>query len=229
MTLARRSDHGKTNLKRAALFWVAHNVGVPVAYFAIKTCFKLSKVERITPEHGQMKPCVIAIWHGDLVVGAMELEKLLPQVDVLASRSRDGSLVARFVHLNKARTIRGGSSKGAAGALLGMRRSLLRGRKVIIPIDGPRGPFAQVKPGVIAVASQTGAPIIPGAVVCDKAWHFRSWDKAFVCKPFSRIRMIYGEPVYVPPDADREQIELSRMQLEESLHALHVKHSFPGR
>lgn len=180
------------------------------------------KRERVHGERAKLKPAIFAIWHGDLVVGAFELPWILPQVDVLTSRSRDGSLVTRFVHMFRgARTIRGGSSKGGTGALLSMGRSLKRGRAVVIPVDGPRGPFGVVKPGVIAVASQTGAPIIAGAVMTDRAWRFRSWDRAFVSKPGARVRFIYGDPLTVPPDADRAVIEEYRLKLEQQLYELH--------
>jgi lysophospholipid acyltransferase (LPLAT)-like uncharacterized protein len=221
-----RLRHGKASVQRNLKQWIAQNVIVPLAYAFIKFSLRTWKLFRTNPQAGQMRPCILAILHGDLIVGAMELKELLPEVDVLASRSRDGSLVARFVHLNHARTIRGGSSKGATGALLQMRRSLLRGRKVVIPVDGPRGPYGVVKPGVIAVASQTNAPIIAGAVIASKAWRFRSWDRAFIAKPVAKVAFIYGEPLYVPAEATREQIEEYRLRLENQLAEMHTQNPF---
>lgn len=212
----------RTPLKRRIGHWLSHNVFVPVGFYVIRAISRTWRKEQVNVERAKLKPAIFAIYHGDLVVGAFELPEILPQVDVLASRSRDGSLVARFVHMFRgARTIRGSSSRGGTGALLSMGKSLRRGRAVVIPIDGPRGPFGVVKPGVIAVASQTGAPIIAGAVLTDSAWRFRSWDRAFVCKPKARVRFIYGEPLFVPPDADRPTIEEYRLKLEQRLHEIH--------
>jgi lysophospholipid acyltransferase (LPLAT)-like uncharacterized protein len=203
--------------------WLAHGVGVPAAYHVINAIKKTWKIERIHEERAKLKPSIFAIYHGDLLVGAYELPRLLPEVDVLTSRSRDGSLVARFVHMFKgARTIRGGSSKGGTGALLQMRRAVLRGRAVVIPVDGPRGPEGVVKPGVIAVASQSGAPIVPGAVLCERAWRFPSWDRMMVCKPFARVRIVYGEPFHVPPDLERAELEAKRAELEEIMRRMHA-------
>lgn len=213
----------RTPLKRLIEHWLAHKVGVPLAYWVLNLIRRSWKQERVNEERAALKPAVFAIWHGDLVVGAFELPRIMPAVDVLTSRSRDGALVTRFVHMFKgARTIRGGSSKGGTGALLSMTRSLKRGRAVVIPVDGPRGPYAGVKPGVILAASQSGAPIIPGAVLTDKAWRFRSWDRMFVCKPGARVRFIYGEPFYVGADLSREQIEEARRELERRLMELHT-------
>jgi lysophospholipid acyltransferase (LPLAT)-like uncharacterized protein len=202
--------------------WLAHSIGVPLAYHFIKALKRTWKIERVNQEVGSMKPAIFAIYHGDLAVGAYELPRILPGVDVLTSRSRDGTLVARFVHMFKgARTIRGGSSQGGTGALLQMRRSLLRNRAVVIPIDGPRGPEGVVKPGVIAVASQTGAPIIPGAVLADKAWRMRSWDRMMFCKPGARIKLVYGDPFYVDRDIDRPALEAKRLELEQIMRKMH--------
>lgn len=227
------SDRKKKNRKRLISRdteqWLAHRLGIPLAYRGIRLLTKTWKSERIGLENGRMKPSILAIYHGDLIVGAYELPLLMPEVDVLTSRSRDGTLVAHFVHQFKgARTIRGGSSQGGTGALLQMRRSVARGRSVVIPIDGPRGPEGVVKPGVIAIASQTGAPIIPGAALCDKCWRFSSWDRMMICKPGAKVTLWYGKPFYVPPHADREQIEKSRQQLQEILRRMHDPSVVPG-
>jgi len=219
---------GRLVAKRKRLFsrdaeqWLANKVAVPLAYNLVRLLRKTWKLDRRNPERAQLKPAIFAIYHGDLAVGAYELPHILPDVDVLTSRSRDGQLVTRFVHMFRGpRTIRGGSSKGATSALLQMRRSLLAGRAVVIPIDGPRGPEGVVKPGVIAVAGQTGAPIIPGAVYANREWRARSWDRMMICKPFARVTVVYGEPFYVPRDASREQIEESRLQLEQIMREMH--------
>lgn len=202
--------------------WLAHRIGVPAAYYLVRALKATWRIERVHSERALTKPCIFAIYHGDLIVGAYELPSILPDVDVLTSRSRDGTLVARFVHMFRgARTIRGGSSKGGTGALLQMRRSVLKGRAVVIPIDGPRGPAGVVKPGVIAIASQSGVPIIPGAVLTSSAWRFPSWDKMMVCKPFARIKLVYGEPFLVKPDLERPELEEKRAELEAIMKSMH--------
>jgi lysophospholipid acyltransferase (LPLAT)-like uncharacterized protein len=221
MERARKSR--KRLITRNTEQWLAHSIGVPLAYHVIKWIHKTWKIERVQAEVSGTKPAIFAIYHGDLIVGAYELPRLLPQVDVLTSRSRDGTLVARFVHMFRgARTIRGSSSKGGTGALLQMRRSVLKGRAVIIPIDGPRGPEGVVKPGVIAIASQSGVPIIPGAVLCDKAWRFKSWDRMMIAKPFARVKLVYGDPFHVPPELDRPQTEEKRAELEAIMRQMHA-------
>jgi lysophospholipid acyltransferase (LPLAT)-like uncharacterized protein len=213
----------KRLISREGEQWLAHKIGVPFVYHLIKAVKSTWRIDRVNAERSSIKPAIFAIYHGDLAVGAYELPRIMPNVDVLTSRSRDGTLVARFVHMFRgARTIRGGSSQGGTGALLQMRRSLLNGRAVVIPIDGPRGPEGVVKPGVIAVASQTGAPIIPGAVLTTKAWRMRSWDRMMFCKPWARVTLVYGKPYYVPADIDRSEIEAKRQELENIMREMHA-------
>lgn len=206
---------------RRLKYWFLLRAGVPVAYALIHALHRTWRIKRTGEQNAQRKPAIYAIWHGDLILGATELAWLPKGMDVLASRSRDGNLVAHYTHMSGGRTIRGSSSSGAAHALLSMRRTLLRGRSVVIPIDGPRGPAEVVKPGVIAVSSQTGVPIVPGAVLCNNVWRFTSWDRAFVGKPFAEVTFVYGEPIYVEPNASREQIEAARQLLEQRLKELH--------
>jgi lysophospholipid acyltransferase (LPLAT)-like uncharacterized protein len=46
---------------------------------------------------------------------------------------------------------------------------------------------------------------------------YRSWDEFLVPAPFARAVLCFGEPIWVPPDADREAVEAGRKLLEERL------------
>jgi lysophospholipid acyltransferase (LPLAT)-like uncharacterized protein len=217
-----RPKRQKRWISRAFNQWLARTAGVPLAYYLIRLLKLTWEIERVHVERARLKPCIFAIFHADLLVAAYELPLALPNVDVLASRSRDGTLVAHFVHMFRGvRTFRGGSSKGATGALLLLRRSVLKGRAAVIAVDGPRGPAGIVKPGVIALASQSGVPIIPGAIMCDKAWRMKSWDRMMLCKPGARVKVIYGEPFYVARDLERLEFEARRLDLERVLKEMH--------
>jgi len=201
--------------------WLAYNVAVPAIWAVLRLLARTWKINRIHPERELLRPAIYAIYHGDLLVGAQELPRFGKKLEVLTSRSRDGSLVTRYVHLFKRATIRGGSSKGAASALRQMARRLIQGYAVIIPVDGPRGPEGDPKIGVIAIASQTGAPIIPCAVRSQKVWRFRSWDRMMLLKPFASADFHWGEPIQIPPGADREALEAERLKLKAILAQMH--------
>lgn len=202
--------------------WLSYNIGVPFFWAILRGLARTWKTNRINEERAHDRPAIYAIYHGDLVVGAQELPNFGKNLEVLASRSRDGWIVARYVHMFKRRTIRGGSSKGAESALRQMARRLKQGYGVIIPVDGPRGPEGEPKIGVIAIAAQTGAPIIPCAVRSQSVWRFnKSWDRMMVAKPFAKVDMHWGEPMVVPENLSREEMQEYRMRLQEILAEMH--------
>ncbi|MFW6304138.1 MAG: hypothetical protein ACOC2L_05910 [Candidatus Sumerlaeota bacterium] len=41
-----------------------------------------------------------------------------------------------------------------------------------------------------------------------------------IAKPFAKIEAVYGKPIYVPKDADKETLHKLRMQLEEQMVAM---------
>ncbi len=49
---------------------------------------------------------------------------------------------------------------------------------------------------------------------------FGSWDRFEVPLPFSRACYAWGEPIWVPADADRVQLEAKRVEVEAALNKL---------
>ena len=76
--------------------------------------------------------------------------------------------------------------------------------------DGPRGPRYQVQPGLVLVAKRTGAPILPMTFGAQWKRVLTSWDAFLLPLPFSRIVVVYGEPIYVPADASAADLEAKR-------------------
>jgi lysophospholipid acyltransferase (LPLAT)-like uncharacterized protein len=94
-----------------------------------------------------------------------------------------------------------------------------QGRSLTITPDGPRGPREVVKPGLVRLASLTGLPVLPVASASRRPWVLRSWDGFRVPRPFARVWISYGEPVYVPAGLDEAGVESWRQLLEEALTA----------
>ncbi len=158
-------------------------------------------------------PVIYAVWHGRvLMLPAIYGEKRA--LCVMASRSRDGELVARFVMRFGFRTVRGSTTQGGSEALRALARLLRRGHEVVVVPDGPLGPRGVVQRGVIALARLTGAPIIPLAFGAHPGWRLRSWDEFLIPKPFARAAVCFGPPLAVKRDADRARQEALRKELE---------------
>jgi hypothetical protein len=164
------------------------------------------------------RPVIYVVWHGRLL--------LLPYLyghrgcRVLASRSRDGELVARWARRFGLEPVRGSSSRGGSDALRALARALRAGGEVVVVPDGPRGPREVLKPGVIALARLTGAPIVPMAVGASREWRVRSWDEFRIPRPFARCVMRFGEPIHVSRAADRTGEEAARKEVEAALRDL---------
>jgi len=170
----------------------------------------------VAPLWAARAPVIYAVWHGRLL--------LLPYLyghrgsRVLASRSRDGELVARWIRRFGLEPVRGSSTRGGGEALRLLTRALRSGHEVVVVPDGPKGPREVLKPGVIALARLTGAPIVPMALGASREWRLRSWDEFRIPKPFARCVMRFGEPIYVARHRAGE--EAARKDVEAALRGL---------
>jgi len=141
----------------------------------------------------------------------------------MTSRSFDGEYIARIIQKLGFTAVRGSSSRGAVGALFGMRQQLEQGHPVVFTIDGPRGPLYVAKPGPVLLAKKTGAPIGCFYVAVEKAWILNSWDRMMVPKPFSRAFIYASSPIYVPAAATDEQMTALHQQMQETLERCRMK------
>ena len=139
------------------------------------------------------------------------------QVAVMISRSFDGEYIARILARLGYRPVRGSSSRGAVGALMGMRRELEDGHPAVFTIDGPRGPRYVAKPGPVMLAKKTGQPISCFYIAVKRAWILNSWDQMIIPKPFSRAAVYASAPIRVPADATDEQMAAFHQQMQETL------------
>lgn len=138
------------------------------------------------------EPFIVAHWHGDELVLFSQLGYL--RIATIASTSKDGEMMNTMIHLTGGTTTRGSSTRGGASALKGLIRLVKSGWNSSFAVDGPKGPIYEVKPGVFELSRLVGAPIFSGGVACDKAWLAeRSWNKAFLPKPFSKVHISWAE------------------------------------
>ena len=140
----------------------------------------------------------------------------------MISRSTDGDLVALSGGRVGINSVRGSSKRGGATAALELIDKVKNGYSAALAIDGPRGPVGVVKPGVVQIAKNGGAPIIP------MAWKTKSkcilklptWDKLLIPLLFVKAVALYGEPIDVPSDATEEQMEEIRLKVENEIKRL---------
>ncbi len=159
---------------------------------------------------------IYALWHGRLMYLPFHYrwqEKLYS----LVSPSTDGEIIARTLRLFGVRTVRGSSYKSGSTAFRNLIRVVKDKGRVFITVDGSRGPVFRVQKGILHLAKISGLPVLPVTYGAEKAYVFKSWDRFIIPHPFTRLVVIYGEPVYVTRDASEEEIEAKRVELEKRL------------
>lgn len=159
---------------------------------------------------------VIATWHQRLFAFLRPIRKT--QGCIMVSLSPDGELMTRTLHLLGHYTVRGSSSKRAGGALKELIEVTRAGRSGMLMADGPKGPPFKAKAGALAVARDSGVGwVIPCAAASHPKVVLRSWDRFQIPWPFAKVVYAFGDPVPVPLDADREQLEECRLRFEAAL------------
>lgn len=171
--------------------------------------------------YGVAPPSIWCFWHRCVIPAAYRFHG--KKIAVMTSQSYDGEYIARIIHKLGFSAVRGSSSRGGAGALLGMRRELELGNPVAFTIDGPRGPRYVAKPGPVVLAKKTGLSIGCFYVALERAWVLRSWDRMMIPKPFSRAAFYASGPMFVPSDASDEQMKTLHQQMQDTLERCRLK------
>lgn len=169
------------------------------------------------------QPVILAAWHNRNVLSPFSFLSQRPRgrhLAPIASASKDGGLAAWAMWGLGLPCVRGSSSRGGAGALKKMIRLIREGKDLAFTPDGPRGPLHHVHEGVLLAAKMTGAPIVPLTFDAQRKRELNSWDRLIVPKLFSRLNFIYGEPVWVPRNANEQQLKDLGETLQERLIAM---------
>ena len=160
---------------------------------------------------------VFSFWHEFISI-------ILPRwghtpLSILTSQHRDGEWVSQTALALGLRIVRGSSTRGGASAIRQLKRSCQENSLVLTP-DGPRGPRRKMAIGPVFMASRLGMPFVPLGIGIDDAWRLNTWDKFVIPKPFSRVRIIFGPKIDVPPKAKREELEAIRQSVEDLMNDL---------
>ncbi len=157
---------------------------------------------------------IYAFWHETMLFPAGR--KTRAKFHVLISQHADGELIAQVCRRLGFGVVRGSSTRGGVEAVRKLLR-LGRGSHLAVTPDGPRGPRRRVQPGIVYLASRTGLPIVPAGIGFEKAWRAASWDRFAVPKPWCTAICVVGEPIHVPPELDKDQLEHYRQRVEQEL------------
>lgn len=161
---------------------------------------------------------VYALWHSHQLPSMWHYRGC--GAGTLASVHRDAEYPARAAMSLGYRVVRGSSTTGSGFAYRKLLALLSEGRPIALTTDGPRGPRQVVKAGVIHLAAEAGAPVIPIAIGLSSYWTVSSWDGFRIPKPFSCGYALWGNPVRIAKISSREEQETARLAVQRQLRRL---------
>ncbi len=165
-------------------------------------------------------PFIACFWHGRIATMRAAWSREPKRFHMLISGHRDGLVIARAMRRLGFGTIEGSSRRGGAEAFRALRQVLERGDCVGITPDGPRGPRMRAKIGAIKAAQTSGVPVLPVSGAVRRCRYLGSWDRFCLAGLFSRGVILFGEPLNVPSQAGKEELEALRLELERRLNEL---------
>lgn len=164
------------------------------------------------------QPFIMAHWHGDELALLQFVGRY--RVATLASNSRDGEIMSLVLKKLGAQVSRGSSSRNAVSGFMGLMRLIKGGANSSFAVDGPKGPRYKAKPGVVEASRKLQLPIFFAGLTCDRAWVFeKSWNKAYLPKPFARLQVVWRGPEQVPATSGSEDEGFWLSKVERELHA----------
>lgn len=166
-------------------------------------------------------PMVTCLWHDEL----FPLMHARRQLEIIAvvSQSSDGEILAQVLEKLGLLTSRGSSSRGGVKALLRVAKTMKTSRHIgCITVDGPRGPRHKAKEGAVFIAHRSNAKVVPVRIDMSNSYVFKkAWDKFQIPLPFSKVKIIFGEPYDLAEGSlNEEYLEKERKRLENKLKAL---------
>lgn len=190
-----------------------------ILYYILKIIFLTLDVRIIGAEKeiDEKKSYVCGMWHNKLLVILLCLKALKKRAG-LASPSKDGELISVPLEKMGYRMVRGSSGKDSVKSLVQIIKLIKKeGYSLGTPLDGPKGPVYEVKPGMVYVAQKSGKQLVLVGGAYSKKWVFsKTWDKFQLPKPFSKVVCVVGKPIDVPADVDpKEYSEIVREKLME--------------
>lgn len=201
------------HVAHVAFAWLNHLTGWMAALVVL--VFRLTSRRRVIADP---RPALRAAGRGYIyaLLHAHQLSALVVNDDhrmaAMVSQSVDGDRLAPILRARRVTPVRGstrshGRDKGGRTALEQLASLLRAGVPALLAVDGPLGPRNHVHRGVVDLARDTSAAILPVVVVPSRRWILpRTWDRLQIPKPFSTLRLAFDAPIDVEPDDSADDV-----------------------
>ena len=140
---------------------------------------------------------IFSVWHSHLLSIVHDLRNM--EINALAGTHSDADLISHIATKWGWKMVRGSSKEKGSEAYKSMLRLIKNSNRSLLFItpDGPSGPPKVPKKGIIRLAQNTNAGIIPIRVNYTRSWGFKNWDTFYLAKPFGTISIEYGQAIYL--------------------------------
>lgn len=184
-------------------------LGLTVLTFIVNLVIKTYRIriyndDEVKKLYKSGKNFISAFWHGRMLIPWYVNRKY--KIAALVSKSKDGEILTRLLKNWNYNVVRGSSHIGGKEALNIMEKTIDEGYSFAITPDGPTGPPYKMKAGAVVLAHRKSIPLLLLGTASNRNFVFKSWDKFQVPKPFSKVSVVYSEPIYVREDSSREEI-----------------------
>ncbi len=149
-----------------------------------------------------------AIWHQRMVGGILAHRG--EGYVTMASRSRDGEIIATFLKHWGFVAARGSSTRGGDVGSIEFLEALKAAPGGALTPDGPRGPARRCKRGIAVLAEQGHALVLPSSSSSTRPRFLNSWDRFLLPLPFSRCVVVFG-PAVERGEGEGEEAFLARV------------------
>jgi len=207
-------------IKSAALNWALAATAVLLCRAVFRTLRQrcIEADVRTNPYTGDGDAVIYCVWH-DAILFPMFAGRHHRTV-ALVSKHKDGSFLGMSLRMLGIGLVRGSSSRAGAGAMREML-SLPANKHVVLTPDGPRGPRRHTKLGMVFLAAHSGRAIVPSAFAAAKCWRLQgTWTDFAIPKPFTTMYALTGKPIFVPPDATREELLAVELKVQSEMDRL---------
>jgi len=178
--------------------------------------------------HEKHNPFIITFWHGRHIMGPF-LRPKGEMIVAMFSRSADAEINARIGEKLGLEIVRGSggrknsqqSDKGGARALIMLNKALKQGKSAAMIADIAHGTAREAGRGIVTLAKLSGRPIVPYIYAFSREKILeKTWDKTAIPLPFGRSIFLMGEALYVPANANDQELEQKRLELTASMNTL---------
>ena len=137
------------------------------------------------------EPTIVVFWHGHMAPLLAVLDRY--SASVLSSSGFRGTVIGRIAEAfgNFSLQVGHPNTHGSLQSVLVGQTGLLA-----IAVDGPLGPYHEVKRGAIILSATCAARIVPVSVKVRPAVYLRRWDRMVLPPPFARVSVRVGRPMH---------------------------------